>query len=128
MPLRRKMKTVMIVDDSELMRNTVKGAFKVVKLPTTILEAGDGEEALEVLKNNKVDLILLDWNMPELSGIDFLKQVRAMDEYKKIPVIMITSEASKFNVVEAIKAGVSAYVTKPINNDILLEKISQFII
>ncbi|MDR1802700.1 MAG: response regulator [Treponema sp.] len=122
------MKTVMIVDDSELMRNTVKGTFKNVKIPTTILEAGDGEDAMEVLKSNKVDLILLDWNMPNLSGIGFLKQMRAIDEYKEIPVIMITSEASKLNVVEAIKAGVSAYITKPVNSNILFEKISQFLI
>ena len=122
------MKTIMIVDDSELMRNTVKGTFKNVKIPMTILEAEDGEDAMEVLKSNKVDLILLDWNMPNLSGIDFLKKVRAMDAYKEIPVIMVTSEASKLNVVEAVKAGVTAYVTKPINNSILLEKISQFII
>ena len=122
------MKSVLIVDDSELMRNTVKGTFKSVKIPTTILEAEDGEDAMEVLKSNKVDLILLDWNMPNLSGIGFLKQMRAIDAYKEIPVIMITSEASKLNVVEAIKAGVSAYVTKPINSSILFEKISQFLI
>jgi two-component system chemotaxis response regulator CheY len=122
------MKTVMIVDDSELMRNTVKGTFKNVKIPTTILEAGDGEDAMEVLKNNKVDLILLDWNMPNLSGIGFLKQMKAIDAYKEIPVIMVTSEASKLNVVEAVKAGVSAYITKPVNSNILFEKISQFLI
>ena len=122
------MKTVMIVDDSELMRNTVKSTFKGVKIPTNILEAEDGEDAMQVIKNNKIDLILLDWNMPNLSGIDFLKQVRGIDAYKEIPVIMITSEASKLNVVEAIKAGVSAYITKPINSSILLEKISQFLI
>jgi len=122
------MKTVMIVDDSELMRNTVKGTFKNVKIPTTILEAGDGEDAMELLKNNKVDLILLDWNMPNLSGIGFLKQMKAIDAYKEIPVIMVTSEASKLNVVEAVKAGVSAYITKPVNSNILFEKISQFLI
>jgi two-component system chemotaxis response regulator CheY len=122
------MKTIMIVDDSELMRNTVKGTFKNVKIPTTILEAGDGEDALQVLKSNRVDLILLDWNMPNLSGIEFLKQLRVMDGHKEVPVIMITSEASKLNVVEAIKAGVSAYITKPINSSILLEKVSQFLI
>jgi len=122
------MKTIMIVDDSELMRNTVKGTFHGVKIPTTILEAGDGEDAMTVLMNNKVDLILLDWNMPNLSGIDFLKKMKGIDRFKEIPVIMITSEASKLNVVEAVKAGVSAYVTKPINSSILFEKISQFLI
>ena len=124
------MKTVMIVDDSEIMRNTVKSTFKRVKIPTDIIEAVNGEDAMRSLmnKNNKIDLILLDWNMPNLSGIDFLKQVRAIDDYKEIPVIMVTTEASKLNVVEAIKAGVTAYITKPINNGILLDKISQFLL
>jgi two-component system chemotaxis response regulator CheY len=118
----------MIVDDSELMRNTVKSTFHSLKVATNILEAEDGEDALQVLKNNKIDLILLDWNMPNLSGIDFLKKLRGINEYKEIPVIMITTEASKLNVVEAIKAGVSAYITKPVNIRKKKKKISQYLL
>ena len=118
------MKTVMGVDDSRIMRNIVKHTFDLLKIPVRYLEAGDGNQAFKCLTENKVDLILLDWNMPNLLGIDFLKKIRAMEQYKTIPVIMITSEAAKFNVIEAVKAGVTAYITKPINDKIFMEKIS----
>ena len=118
------MKTVLVVDDSRIMRNIVKNTFTVLKIQAHFLEAEDGNKAMEVLINNKVDLVLLDWNMPNLSGIDFLKQVRAIDEYKTIPIVMVTSEASKLSVVEAVKAGVTAYVTKPINDKNFLDKLS----
>jgi two-component system chemotaxis response regulator CheY len=115
----------MIIDDSRIMRNIVKNIFATLKIPCNYLEAGDGTEALKLLGAEKVDLILLDWNMPNLSGIEFLKKVKAMDRYKEIPVIMVTSEAAKLNVVEAIKSGVTAYITKPINERVFLEKISK---
>jgi two-component system chemotaxis response regulator CheY len=118
------MKTVMVVDDSRIMRNIVKNTFDLLKIPANYLEAGDGKKALELLMNNEVHLILLDWNMPNLLGIDFLKTVRAIDKYKTLPIIMITSEASKFNVIEAVKAGVTGYITKPINDRVFMEKIS----
>jgi len=95
--------TIMIVDDSRIMRNTVKGVFSGVETPCNFIEAKDGEEALALLETQTVDLILLDWNMPRLSGIDFLKQVRAMDQYKDLPIIMVTSEAAKFNVYRSVK-------------------------
>jgi two-component system chemotaxis response regulator CheY len=119
------MKNVMVIDDSRIMRNIVKNIFTTLKIPCNYLEAGDGVQALKLLGAENVDLILLDWNMPNLSGIDFLKKVRAMEQYKKIPVVMITSEAAKLNVVEAIKSGVTAYITKPINEKVFLEKISK---
>ena len=119
------MKTVMVVDDSRVMRNIVKNIFEEINIPVHFLEAPDGEKALQILLNNPVDLVLLDWNMPNLSGIDFLKQVRAMDGYQSIPIIMVTSEASKLNVVEAVREGVTAYVTKPINAEIFLDKLSK---
>ena len=119
------MKTVMVVDDSRIMRNIVKNTFDMLKMSVNYLEAGDGDEALRILSNNKIDLILLDWNMPNLPGIDFLKKVRGMDEYKDIPIIMITSEAAKLNVIEAVKAGVTAYITKPINDKVFMENLSK---
>jgi two-component system chemotaxis response regulator CheY len=119
------MKTIMVVDDSRIMRNIVKNTFALLKIPCNYLEAADGEQALLLLTDEKVDLILLDWNMPNLSGIEFLKKVRAMDQYRNTPVIMVTSESARLNVVEAVKAGVSAYITKPINDRIFFEKISK---
>ena len=119
------MKTVLVVDDSRIMRTIVKNTFEKLKMPARFLEAEDGAKAMQVLMNGKVDLVLLDWNMPNLLGIDFLKQVRAMDEYKNIPIVMVTSESAKLNVVEAVKAGVTAYITKPINDKVFMEKFSK---
>ena len=119
------MKTVMVVDDSRIMRNIVKNTFDHLRIPVQYLEAEDGIKAMQLLLANKVDLVLLDWNMPNLSGIDFLKKVRSIDRYRNVPIIMVTSEAAKLNVVEAVKAGVTAYITKPINDKIFLEKLSQ---
>jgi two-component system chemotaxis response regulator CheY len=121
------MKAVMVVDDSRIMRNIVKNTFEKLKVSVYFLEAEDGIKAMQVLLNNKVDLVLLDWNMPNLSGIDFLKQVRAMEKYRNIPIIMVTSEASKLNVVEAVKAGATAYITKPFSEKNFMEKISNIV-
>ena len=122
------MKTVMVVDDSRIMRNIVKNTFDLLKIPVNYLEAPDGKSALELMLSNEVDLVLLDWNMPHLSGIDFLKAVRGIDKFKHLPVIMITSEVSKLSVIEAVKAGVTAYITKPINDKIFMEKLSHIIL
>ena len=119
------MKTVLVVDDSRIMRNIVKNTFELLKIPVRYLEAEDGSRAIQILSEYEVNLILLDWNMPNLSGIDFLKQIKTMDKYKDIPVIMITSEAAKLSVIEAVKAGVSGYITKPINDKIFMEKLSK---
>jgi len=119
------MKTVMVVDDSRVMRNIVIKTFEQLKIPVQFLEAPDGEKGLQVLLGNKVDLVLLDWNMPNLSGIDFLKQVRAMDGYKNTPIIMVTSEASRINIVEAVREGVTAYITKPFNHGVFMDKLSK---
>jgi two-component system chemotaxis response regulator CheY len=120
-----KVKSVMVVDDSRIMRNIVKNTFELLKIPCNYLEAANGEEAFKVLLTNKVDLVLLDWNMPGLSGIDFLKKVRSMEQYKSIPIIMVTSESARLNVVEAIKSGVTAYITKPIDDKVFMDKLSK---
>jgi len=117
--------TIMIVDDSRIMRNTVKGVFTGMESYSTFVEARDGEEALSLLQTGNVDLVLLDWNMPKLSGIDFLKQVRAMDKYKNLPIIMVTSESAKFNVIEALKNGATDYITKPIKLDLFKQKLAK---
>ena len=121
------MQTVLVVDDSRIMRNTVKNTFSKLNVPCQYIEAANGKEALRILTSNPVTLILLDWNMPELSGIDFLKTVRAMNAYKSLPIIMITSEAARYNVVEALKNGATDYLVKPVNERLFLEKISKII-
>jgi len=119
------MPTIMIVDDSRIMRNTVKGTFSGISSACKFVEAQDGEEALKQLEEQSIHLILLDWNMPKLSGIDFLKQVRTIDKYKDIPIIMVTSEAAKFNVIEALKNGATDYITKPINLELFKSKLAK---
>jgi two-component system chemotaxis response regulator CheY len=122
------MKTVLVVDDSRIMRNIVKNTFSELKIPCQFVEAANGKEALLALENQPVNLVLLDWNMPELSGIDFLKKVRSMDAYKNLPIIMVTSESAKYNVVEALKNGATDYIIKPVNEKIFIEKLSKITI
>lgn len=118
-------KTVLVVDDSRIMRNIVKNTFLSINIPCEFLEAGNGREALMRLENHQVHLVLLDWNMPELSGLDFLKKVRALEKYKSLPIIMVTSEAARYNVIEALKNGATDYIIKPVNEKNFREKIEK---
>ena len=119
------MKTILVVDDSRIMRNIVKNHFSELNIPCQYIEASDGEDALDKLWKNPVDLVLLDWNMPNLLGIDFLKKVRSMDMYKELPIIMVTSEAARFNVIEALKQGATDYFIKPINAKMFKDKLTK---
>lgn len=119
------MKTVLVVDDSRIMRNIVKNTFSSMNIPCQFVEASNGKQALALLDEQKVDLVLLDWNMPELSGLDFLKAVRANDRYKSLPIIMVTSEAARYNVIEALKNGATDYIIKPVNEKSFREKLSK---
>jgi two-component system chemotaxis response regulator CheY len=96
-----------------------------MKIPCEFVEAADGHEALQKLLIQKIHLILLDWNMPKLLGIDFLRRVRNIEQFKELPIIMVTSEAAKYSVIDAIDAGATDYIIKPINERIFIEKISQ---
>lgn len=118
-------RTVLVVDDSRIMRNIVKNTFTAMSIPCQFLEAGNGREAIARLIEQEVHLVLLDWNMPELSGLDFLKKVRAMDRYKSLPIIMVTSEAARYNVIEALKNGATDYIIKPVNERVFRERLSK---
>jgi two-component system chemotaxis response regulator CheY len=119
------MKTILVVDDSRIMRNIVKNIFSTMHIPCQFIEAANGREALQQLKIHTVHLVLLDWNMPELSGLDFLKKVRETTAYKTLPIIMVTSEAARYNVIEALKNGATDYIVKPINEKVFIEKLSK---
>ena len=121
------MKTILVVDDSRIMRNIIKNIFTDLKIHCQYLEAGNGVEAFKLLEANKVNLVFLDWNMPEMDGLEFLKKVRAMPDYKTLPIIMITSEAAKYNIVGAIKAGATDYIVKPINEKVFREKMMELV-
>lgn len=114
---------LMLVDDSAIMRKIQKTQLDGMGI-NDVVEAGDGQEALEVLaKNMPVDTILLDWNMPVMDGLTFLKRVRENGAYKDVKVIMCTSESEKPKVVEALKAGANNYIVKPFTPEALKEKL-----
>ena len=115
---------VLIVDDFATMRRIVKNILRQLGF-TNISEADDGKTALQALKKEKFDLILSDWNMPEMPGIELLKAVRADDELKDIPFLMVTAEAEKGNIVEAVKLGVSNYIIKPFTAETMSEKLGK---
>jgi two-component system chemotaxis response regulator CheY len=115
---------VLIVDDFATMRRIVKNILRQLGF-TDISEADDGKTALKALKKEKFDLILSDWNMPEMPGIELLKAVRADDELKDIPFLMVTAEAEKGNIVEAVKLGVSNYIVKPFTAETMSEKLGK---
>ena len=119
------MKTILVVDDSRIMRNIVKNTFTELKVQCQFLEAENGNKAFQQLESNKVDLIFLDWNMPEMDGMDFLKKVRAMPTYKDLPIIMVTSESAKYNVVEALQNGATDYIVKPVQEKVFIEKLAE---
>ena len=111
---------ILLVDDSRTIRNIQKNTLATMG-HTDVLEAADGVEALAVLAETKADLVLVDWNMPNMDGITLIKKVRETD--KALPMIMVTTEAEKTRVMEALKAGVNNYVVKPFTADTLSEKI-----
>jgi two-component system chemotaxis response regulator CheY len=115
---------VMVVDDFATMRRIVKGVLKQLGF-NSIVEAEDGSNALDTLKKEKVGLIVSDWNMPKMTGLDLLKAVRGDDTLKEIPFIMVTAEGQKENVVEAVKAGVSNYIVKPFTPETFSEKLEK---
>ncbi len=115
---------VLVVDDFATMRRILKNILKQIGF-TKIIDADDGSTALAMLKKNKVDLIISDWNMPMVSGLELLKAVRSDESIKDMPFLMVTSEAQKDSVVQAIQAGVSNYVVKPFTPDTIKEKLEQ---
>lgn len=117
-----KMK-ILIVDDIASMRRIVFDSLSQIGF-NNIFEAKNGENALKTLKLNKIDLILCDWNMPNMNGLELLKAVRSDEELKNTPFIMITAESKKENVLDAIKAGVNNYIVKPFDTESLKEKIA----
>lgn len=115
---------VLVVDDFATMRRIIKNVLKQIGF-THILEADDGATAIEVLKENEVDLIISDWNMPRMNGLDLLKTVRNKESTKAIPFVMVTAEAQKDNVLQAVQSGVDNYIVKPFTADAVKEKLTQ---
>jgi len=119
---------ILVVDDSIIMRNIVKNTFSAMKVPFTCLEAEDGKQALRQLESNDVTIVFLDWNMPGMDGIDFLKVVRGMPKYKELPIVMVTSERGKFSVIEALQSGATDYIVKPVQEKTFKEKVQEILV
>ncbi len=115
---------VLVIDDLSTMRAIVTDALRQLEIEG-IEEAEDGFTALMKIRKIPYDVILLDWNMPKMSGLQVLKEIRANTETKDVPVIMLTSEASASNIVAAIKAGVNDYIIKPFTVKVLEEKLTR---
>ncbi len=115
---------VLIVDDSSVMRKIVERALRQAGLdPLVVLEAGSGVEGLDALRNNAVQLILSDINMPSMDGLEFLRQLRAQKLADGVPVVMITTESSEEHVRQAIQSGAQGYIRKPFTAEQVKERV-----
>ncbi|MBE9529038.1 MAG: chemotaxis response regulator CheY [Proteobacteria bacterium] len=117
---------ILVVDDFSTMRRIIKNILKELGY-TNVDEADDGSTGLEKLKGGNFDFVVTDWNMPNMPGIDLLKAIRSDGDLKKLPVLMVTAEAAKENIVEAVEAGVSNYIVKPFTAAALKERIDLII-
>jgi two-component system chemotaxis response regulator CheY len=115
---------ILVVDDSVTMRRIISNSLKSSGYDD-LVEAGDGIEALANMEG--VELVLTDWNMPNMDGLTFVKELKQSDVYKDIPIIMITTEGGKGEVIEALKQGVNNYIVKPFDKDTLLDKVKKTI-
>jgi two-component system chemotaxis response regulator CheY len=114
----------LIVDDSSVMRKIVERSLRQAGLNAlVVIEAGTGAEALEVLRSAKVDLILTDINMPSMDGLEFVRQIRAQNLARGVPVVMITTESSEEHVKQAIQAGARGYIRKPFTPEQVKERV-----
>jgi len=115
---------ILIVDDFATMRRIIKNLLRDLGY-SNIVEADDGNSALPLLQTGNFDFLVTDWNMPGMPGIELLKAVRAMPKTAKLPVLMVTAESKREQIIAAAQAGVSGYIVKPFNAVTLKEKIDK---
>lgn len=115
---------ILVVDDFSTMRRIIKNLLQDLGY-MNIVEADDGNTALPVLKKGNIDFLVTDWNMPGMTGIELLKEVRADEKLNSLPVLMVTAEQKREQIVEAAEAGVNGYIVKPFTAQTLKEKIDK---
>ncbi|WP_250536640.1 response regulator [Caballeronia sp. AZ10_KS36] len=115
---------LLVVDDLTTMRSLIRKMLKAIGY-TLIDEAVDGVSALEKLKTQRFDLVITDWNMPNMDGLTLLQEIRKSEEHADVPVLMVTAETRRENVIAAIRAGASGYVVKPFSEAALADKLAQ---
>lgn len=113
---------ILVVDDSSTMRRIIINTLNKLG-HTEVREAGNGREGLDQLAAAPVDIVITDWNMPEMSGVEFARAVRSNDATKAVPILMVTTNAAEGDIVEALKAGVNNYVVKPFTPATIKDKI-----
>lgn len=123
MPFNPNMR-VLVVDDFSTMRRIVRNILRQLGF-TNIVEADDGTTAWDTLNRDKIEFIVSDWNMPQMTGIDLLRKVRASEIHCNIPFLMVTAEAQQENIIEAVQAKVSNYIVKPFTAETLKQKIDK---
>ena len=111
----------LIIDDSKAIRSILADILGDIGFTT--YEAGNGLEALSMLKKEKVDMALVDWNMPEMNGCEFVQEVRKDDTYKDMQIMMVTTETAIDKVAEALEAGANEYIMKPFTKEMIVEKL-----
>lgn len=112
----------LVVDDSPTMRRIVINALKSFGVED-IVEAEDGQDALSKLKENQIDFVITDWNMPNMNGLDLTKTIRASEQWKNLPILMVTTRGLKEDIIQALQAKVNNYIVKPFTPQVLKEKI-----
>lgn len=115
---------ILVVDDFSTMRRIVKNILKQLDF-TNIVDADDGTTAWEILNKDKIDFIVSDWNMPNMSGLELLKKVRNSEEFADMPFLMVTAEGQQEHIIEAVQAGVSNYIVKPFTPETVEQKIEK---
>ncbi len=115
---------ILIVDDFSTMRRIIKNLLRDLGFTNTV-EADDGLTAIPILNSGSIDFLVTDWNMPGMTGIDVLRHVRADEKLRSLPVLMVTAEAKREQIIEAAQAGVNGYVVKPFTALALKEKIEK---
>lgn len=118
--------TILIVDDVPAIRKVLRRILKQLDFKS-LVEAGDGKEAWDILESQPIDLIIADWNMPKMNGLELLKMIRSSDTHKMIPFLMLTGKVEKENIIEAVNAGATNYMVKPFTAEIISNKLGKIL-
>ncbi len=116
----------LVVDDFSTMRRIIKNLLRDIGY-TDVVEAEDGKQALSQIKSSQIDFVVTDWNMPNMTGLELLKEIRKEKGFDELPVLMVTAESRKEQIVEAAKSGVNGYIVKPFNAQTLREKLDKIL-
>lgn len=120
-------KNILIVEDAISMRHTIKAALRARGF-NSLIEAGDGDKALKIIKSKRINLVICDWIMPNMSGLELFNALKSDENCKDLPFILLTGNDQKDSITEALKAGIRNYVVKPFNPAKLFEKVCQLLL